>query len=650
MKSIKVLAPMILFIISLLSMTPTQPAGAQTAGAPNCLHYVYLPVTISSGNNFQNVSPMTEHEVVTSTNSIETMTTKPASDQPDFNGDGCADLAVGAPQETLDSGGNQGMIHILYGSTRGVTAEYSQVWHREGGYEVDGTYLGDIQGEFRANEHFGETLATGDFNNDGYTDLAIGIQYANSAARPNSGAVQIIYGSEMGLVAANNQIWTQGGGWIDSEGNGQGTYFGDIYGGPEDDNRFGSSLTVGDFNGDDYADLAIGVRNEDIGSIQGAGAVNVIYGSSNGLTWENNQFLSQNELRDENNGANAYTYIGDLVAGAEKDDFFGHALAAGDLNNDSYDDLVIGVYGEGIGSLGNAGAFHIVRGSEDGLTAYNNEHWHQQAAYRDTNSDGSVDITIGNPDGTEESGDWFGYSLAVGDFNGDQFDDLAVGVPNESLWIDGIEYINVGVTQVFYSSSDGLRLTNEQFWQQDGEYALGHMSGSKAENYDKFGTILTTGDINGDGFSELIVGTPKEGFAEIGGNVGSVNVIYGTVNGLDLPNHQWLYQDLVMEEGSVLGELVGEASFNTYFGQSITTADINNDGYEELVVGVPGFKLDGTNDEVGAINIVKGTRDGLVISDNQLWHQDGGWDENGRFLGDLYDTAEDNDAFGKGSP
>ena len=149
-------------------------------------------------------------------------------------------------------------------------------------------YLGDIQGEFRANDHFGETLAPGDFNNDGYTDLAVGIQYSIASTHPNAGAVQIIYGSENGLIAANNQYWTQDGGWIDPEGDGTGNFLGDIYGGPEDDDRFGESLAVGNFNGDNYVDLAIGVQWEDIGSITSAGAVNILYGTADGphLGWQ----------------------------------------------------------------------------------------------------------------------------------------------------------------------------------------------------------------------------------------------------------------------------------------------------------------------------------------------------------------------------
>lgn len=118
-----------------------------------------------------------------------------------------------------------------------------------------------------------------------------------------------------------------------------------------------------------------------------------------------------------------------------------------------------------------------------------------------------------------------------------------------------------------------------------------------------------------------------------------------------MANHLWFYQDLAIgDDGSQIGDLVGEASFNTYFGQTLTIADFNNDGYKELVVGVLGYKVEGSNDEIGAINIFRAARDSLVIPGNQFWTQNGGWDDAGNFLGDLYDTAEDNNAFGDGLP
>ena len=186
-------------------------------------------------------------------------------------------------------------------------------------------------GEINTQDSFGETIATGDFNNDGFTDLAIGAPFAKVGGDANAGAVHIIFGSENGLVSENNQFIAQNGIWTDPEGDGSGVYQGDLYGGPEFDDRFGSALAVGFFNDDDFADLAIGVFYEDIGSIENAGAVNVVFGSPTGLTWVNNQFWSQNGGTREDHGTGNYYSIGDILGSVEDSDWFGSSLAAGGL-------------------------------------------------------------------------------------------------------------------------------------------------------------------------------------------------------------------------------------------------------------------------------------------------------------------------------
>lgn len=142
-------------------------------------------------------------------------------------------------------------------------------------------------------DEFGAALAAGDFDCDGYTDLAIGVPNSSLGGRGNAGAVQVIYGSSVGLAAARNQHWSQLGGWVDKEGDDTGLHSGDIYGGPEDNDRFGGALTAGDSNGDGYTDLAIGVYKEDITAVVDAGAVNLLYGSVDGSTWVGNQFWDQ---------------------------------------------------------------------------------------------------------------------------------------------------------------------------------------------------------------------------------------------------------------------------------------------------------------------------------------------------------------------
>jgi hypothetical protein len=496
--------------------------------------------------------------------------------------------------------------------------------------------------------YFGDVLATGDFNDDGYSDLAVGALAALTSGPLLPEAVQVIYGSENGLAAAGNQLWTQGGGWIDDAGDGSGVFLGDIYGGPEDFDNFGGSLTAGDFNGDGYEDLAIGVRGESIGDIERAGAVNVLFGSETGLSWVGNQFLSQSEVRREDDGAGTYTLLGDLLAGSERGDTFGSALAAGDINGDGYDELVIGARAEAIGNLNSAGAMHIVRGSAQGLVASNNEHWHQSGAYRDHDGDGQADVTIGNPRGGAEEYDRFGTSLVVGNFDGDPFADVAVGVPREALTIDGEFTSSVGVVQVFRGSADGLTLEGEQWWRQDGESALGPMIGSLPEAGDYFGRRLTTGDFDGDGIDDLAVGTPNERNSSYGEH-GSVSVMYGSENGLALANHQWLTQFEVLTEGQNQGALVGLVGQDARFGEAIMAADLDNDGYDELVAGILRYSLPEVSNS-GAVSVIRGGSEGLTVAGNQLWHQDGGLDDEGNFLGDLYGVAEESDLLGGSLP
>lgn len=120
-----------------------------------------------------------------------------------------------------------------------------------------------------------------DFNGDGFADLAIGIPLENDiGGSRDAGAVQVLYGSPSGLRAAGNQVWHQ-----DSSG---------IPDFMESADRFGAALTAGDFNGDGVDDLAIGVPGEDIGGIEDAGVVQIIFGSASGLTSDGDQFWYQN--------------------------------------------------------------------------------------------------------------------------------------------------------------------------------------------------------------------------------------------------------------------------------------------------------------------------------------------------------------------
>ena len=319
-------------------------------------------------------------------------------------------------------------------------------------------------------------LAAGDFNGDAFADLAIGVAFEDLGSAVDAGAVQVLYGSAGGLSACGSQLWHQ-----DANLGGE-----DIEDGVEADDGFGNALAAGDFNADGFADLAIGVPGEDIGSVASAGAVNVIYGAAAGLVAVEDQLWHQD--------------IAGINNAAEPGDEFGRALAAGDFNGDGRDDLAVGVIQEGVGGIVNAGAVNVIYGSADRLQATNDQLWHQ-------NVTGIED--------TAESNDLFGLALAAGDFNGDGRDDLAVGAFSEDVG----SVVDAGAVNVIYGTADRLQAANDQLWHQD-------IAGIEdtAEPFDDFGLALAAGDFNGDGRDDLAVGVIQEG---VGGivNAGAANVI-----------------------------------------------------------------------------------------------------------------------------
>ena len=171
-------------------------------------------------------------------------------------------------------------------------------------------------------DFFGSALAAGDFNNDTLADLAIGAPFEDVGSVLDAGAINVLYGSAARLTATGNQQFFQGSGGV--------------IGVAEDGDTFGFALAGGDFNNNGFDDLAIGAISEDIGAIQDAGAVNVLYGSAARLTTTGNQQFFQGS--------------GGLVGTAEEGDFVGAALSTGDYDNDTFADLAIGAPFEDIGT------------------------------------------------------------------------------------------------------------------------------------------------------------------------------------------------------------------------------------------------------------------------------------------------------------
>ncbi|MEM3152341.1 MAG: FG-GAP repeat protein, partial [Candidatus Nitrosocaldus sp.] len=159
-----------------------------------------------------------------------------------------------------------------------------------------------------------------------------------------------------------------------------------------------------------------------------------------------------------------------------------------------------------------------------------------------------------NVDGVPEDSDFFSWSLAAGDFNGDGRDDLAVGVPFEDIGSPTI--FEAGIVQVLYGSSSGLQASSpaDQTWNQNTSSVK-----DTAETNDSFGWSLAAGDFNNDGRDDLAVGVPFESVVSVL-DAGAVNILYGSSSGLQAssPDDQFWHQDSpnvdgVAESGDELG-------------------------------------------------------------------------------------------------
>jgi hypothetical protein len=487
-----------------------------------------------------------------------------AAARTDFNGDGFADLAVDVPSENLGPTEDAGAVTIIQGSATGLGGEMT-TWHQ------DSPGVGGQPADY---DNFGRALATGDFDRDGFADLAIGTENDDPDGIVNTGAVNVLYGSADGLTSARSQYWRQDSpAVVDVSDPGDG---------------FGTSLAAADFDGDGFADLAVGVPSEDLGSLQNAGAVIVLRGSADGLTGTGSRIIHKDRPG--------------VVGQAKEFEEFGTELAAGNLGRGPFADLAVGTPSEGVGDAGRAGAVSVLYGSETGLTATGSEVWSQD-------SPGIL--------GHARESDRFGYSLAVGDLGGSSHGDLVVGVPFSEVGF----VPNAGAVSVIYGSPTGLTAQGNQIWTQDSPGVIGI-----AEGGDLLGLSLAVGNLGNGTRADIVVGVPRE---DAGGDeAGVVNVLYGSASGVSAEDNQLWYQD---SPG-----VAGGAEDHDWFANALAIGDFGGGAPRDLAVGVP-VEAIGSIQSAGAINVLYGSVSGLTAEGNLLWSQDSDGSD---------DAAETGDGFG----
>jgi hypothetical protein len=478
----------------------------------------------------------------------------------DVNGDGYADIIVGAYE--YDNGQfNEGAAFVYHGSAAGINPIVAAMVESDlGGAQMGWSVSG-----------------AGDLNGDGYADVIAGA-YEYDNGQSNQGAAFVYHGSAAGIntiaevVVASGQANAQMGWGVSG---------------------------AGDVNGDGYTDIVVGAPNYDNG--QGdEGAAFVYHGSAAGIDTSTASMVESDQ---------ATAGLGVSVSGA------------GDVNADGYGDVIVGAFWYDNGES-NEGAAFIYHGSAAGINTTadamvesdqaNAEMGYSVSGAGDVNGDGYGDVVVGSrfyDNGQSNEGAVFvyhgsaagisttadamvesdqvnaclGYSVSgAGDVNGDGYGDVVVGANG----YDNDE-IDEGAAFVYHGSAAGISTTADAMVESDQATAyLGY-------------NVSGAGDVNGDGYADIIVGSHYYDNGQ--SNEGAAFVYHGSAAGINTT------ADAMVESDQVNAEL----------GMSVSGAgDVNGDGYGDVIVGAHNYD-NGQNDE-GAAFVYHGSATGINIAANAM--------------------------------